>query len=75
MNRQIFNRAKPKKVKMAESEISSDVNEFTSSGAKDARNSDQSDVNSSNVSRVDFKNLEQKLKFSRGRTHMNRWLK
>ena len=75
MNRQIFNRAKPKKVKMAESEISSDVNEFKSSNSKDASCSYQSDVENSNVSLVDFKNFEQKLKFSRGRAHMNRWLK
>ena len=75
MNRLIFNRAKPKKVKMAESENSSDVNEFKSSNDKDASCSDQSDIKSSNVNCGDFKDFEQKLKFSRGGTHMNRWLK
>ena len=75
MNRLIFNRAKPKKVKMAGSETCSDVKEVKSSDDKDASCSDQSDVDSSNISHVDFKNLEQKLNFSRGRTHMNRWLK
>ena len=70
MNRQIFNRAKPKKVKMVGYEANSDIKEFKSSSG-----SNQSDVKSSNVNSKDFKDFEQKPKFSRGRTHMNRWLK
>ena len=45
-------------------ETSSDIKHVSCLDAKDAKSID-----------VDFNNLKQKLKVSRGWTHMNRWLK
>ena len=45
-------------------ETRSDIKHVSGPGTKEAKSID-----------VDFNNLKQKLKVSRGWTHMNRWLK